>query len=341
MLKSVAFLFVGFFVLFLNQSAFANDPRELKRFYYKLSVLSETSLTCEQQADMLKARFASISKTLVVESLCKGQNEILDVNQVYRTNKIILTYMSERELVPYTAYFGNEYFGTPGAAEGIYTSYKACLTDMQSKVTSFETLTGLSVVGASCQRGTYTYDKNFVLKIDGLSSDPKQKPNQKLYAFAFKSRGSLNLGLLEDIKQLVAKIGGEAVTLINGTVFYYSKNPISVGQNSFGIFEDSNHCNLQVNDVKDILTRAGSKNHIALCVKDVDYPATEYLEVVSDNSLLNTTSLSLPGYFSFEECMDDKSRAMDEATSRGFKPLGAICKKFMNGYEMQIFRNFF
>lgn len=324
-------------------NAWATANAEPKRFYYKIR-LPETTLGCQQEADQVAAKFQKITNKNVTESSCKGTFELRDGENKYNVNSIVLTYTSVSELVPYTAFLGEEYFGVPGNSVGVFPSYASCLSSLDLHTKLYETKTGLTVLAATCEKGTYTYDKKFVLRIDGFHSDPKIGPRMRLYAFTPHYVGSVSDDLKAEVAKLVEDSGGEGVFSLHKSIYYYSKYPVPVRYRNLGQFGNGEECQKQIKDVNDIFAKLGSKKTIALCLSDrnSEYSQKMTLEVVTDVTIDISELFAPANYYTFEECSEDKARALDEASSRGYKPLGAICKKqYGDKYEMQIYKKLF
>lgn len=327
-------------------AAFADDSNlPDKRFYYQIK-LPQTNRSCEQEAVELAQRFSEVTGLKVIDRVCKGTLELPDGDAKYSVYSVMLTYLAKREAHPYSVFFGNAFMDVPGASTGIYPTYAACLSNLERQAALFEGQTGYRAVAATCQEGSYSYEKTFVLRIDGFSSDPQLKePKLRLYSFTAMFRGQADATLWTTVEHVVARLGAQVATSGRNAVFYYSKYPLPVRYEYLGEFILAEECASQLDEARAIFSNLGSKMVIARCLADKDpkFAGRATLEIVRDRASGDPSYVTNESqYYSYSECLNDRARLMDEASSRGYTPLGVLCRKtWSDKYEAQLFKKLF
>lgn len=322
--------------ILLNLTAYAGqEDKPLKQFFYKVR-LPDTGLECAQEANVLASRFKGVTHQQTVDVKCSGTFEI---EAGYKVHSISLSYKAIQEFLPYSIFLGREFLGTPEKSLGIYSSYSSCLADLEKYKSSYETMTGFSVVATTCEESLYSSQKNYSLRIDGFNADPKVTPINRLYAFDIKLQ-EVDETLKNEIMTLITIGGGKSVFIVNNTAFYYNQYPASVSYGSLGAFQPS-ECAAQTEEIKRALAKAGSSRSIVRCSPDAYFDKEDNLEVIT--ALRNFPSYfpTRDMYYTFSECMEDRDRVIEQAESRDFSAVGAFCKRGLeNRYEMNLFRVF-
>jgi hypothetical protein len=323
----------------------AEQPSPLKRYYYTLRI-PRTAQGCENAVSRIAQKFSQLTGLVVNEARCQSTRDWTEEGIQYREDFIVLTYLAVEEIKPYTATFGSEFLGVTSSEFGVFESYRECLSQLEHQEEIFESATEFEALASTCVEGSQVPHRSYILRIDGLSAkegkEKLKRPLKRLFAFTDRFRGSVDPALDTQIQDLVESMGGAWAHKWAGVSFYYAKNVLPIRFESMGYFPVAHECEVQLNDVRNIFIQMGSKRVIARCSTVESAPGTTavYLELVRDYNANNSSPLSETlTYFTFEECMSDRARALDEAMSRKLKPAGAFCRKtYRSRYEMQIIR---
>ncbi len=311
--------FLSLFVFALFSAGFvvhADEGKPLNTYTYRVR-LAQTERSCAEEAAMLGQRFQSATGFEVVKAECVGSAEMRDSEGSHLLNILVVSYKAEYRANAFSAVIDPEaYWPLPlDNASSLYDTYSECAEDLSTQANFFEDNTGLVSVAAYCDpknSGSPAYR----LKIESFGT-----PKVRLFAFhGFRNFGEqANASVLEMIRKTGAVVTKEK----SGEVFYYAAKPVNMSRESFGGFPNADHCTAQEGDAIKILQKLGAKEMILRCSPRAELSGVE-LQAVSDTNwfLSNDFGSRSPVYYSFQECMQDKPRYLEE---KGETALGGIC----------------
>ncbi|MBK9294512.1 MAG: hypothetical protein IPM57_08715 [Oligoflexia bacterium] len=342
--EKVIFVLSISFLLFLKSSnSLANNELALKRFYYQIKI-PQTNQSCSQEASKLAQRFSDVTGLNVIENGCRGEVEFADTESAYKMYSVGLTYLSIKEIFPYSALVGMDVMGIPHSAVGMFSTYSECLGALQKQSEFYEEKTGYQIIASTCLEGTYeTYKKSYVLRIDGVAKNNLSEPNSKLYALPLKFQGQLNSNLRVQLESFLVSKGASIVWENENVIFYYKKYPLLISQEVLGEFTDADECESQIDEARKIFLNLGNNDAVVGCLPGKYFNSKKvYLEVVRESSGGSNYFIDIHQYSSQAECLNDKPRLIDEAASRGHKPLGVLFRKEKEGkFLLHLFRSLY
>ena len=282
--------------------------------------LPQTSLSCEAQASALAERFEQATRTTPNSVRCLGSARISAEGQVYALESIELTYAAREELEAYVAVLGSGQSDEPSDNMGAYNTFADCLADLAKQSAAFQQHTRLTAVSATCEKAGMAYRSPYVLKVSGFGI-----PAKRLYAAELVFYTEMDEQLRQRILGLYALNGASLARVNDMRVLYYSKNPVRIRRETPAYFPHVSQCQSQEADFRGIIARNGAKNAIVRCLKG---PAGRFaLEGAHDSARLLSSDFGTrsPRYYSFEECLADRERMLNDSVSRGAAPLGGLC----------------
>lgn len=293
-----------------------------------------TSATCQEEANLLGARFAAGTKAKVTGAKCSGIIPITAEGSNYNLYSLLLTYEGAK-ISPQTVILGGATVSTtPGSGAGIYDTYASCLTDIDHQARNFSHATNLAIIDAFCMAVDSLGQNKYKLQMDGVGT----KTNS-LYVFDPKLGDYSTPNLQSDIENLVTKSGGMITKVYQGQIFYYAQYALNLSDRMLGLLSNIAECQEQLADAAGIFTGAGAKSLIARCLTQTGSPgASVMLEVIHDGS---SSVMEDWGYnnkfYSYKECMGEKARIVEDG---GKSTLGGICQPAMDvstNYVLDLF----
>jgi hypothetical protein len=322
-----------FFLSLFSLNVFADEA--LNTYTYRVTLPQVSGYTCNVDAARLGDRFAQSTEFEVIKSECTGTTHMTDRGKSYPLSIIVVTYRAKSPAAPYTAVIDAEFY-QPSADSFVtlYPTFEACVEDINDQWAAYRNNTGLVPVSYFCeQRAIAGYPANYRLKIEGFG-----KPKASIYNF--HGYRDFDAAAKSQVKGLLQSLGATIVKEMDSEIFYYSATSLSVGKQSFAFFQDMNECVSQIPDATTVLQGLGATMAIVRCAVSQDklYQGQITLEGVSNTNWVasNDFGYRSPTYFSFAECMQDKSRAVNEA--RG---LGGICARDVGAAEERYKLNVF
>jgi hypothetical protein len=254
-----------------------------------------------------------------VSGSCEGTHNVTDNDgTTYGVDTVVVSYLSTSQVQFYRANFtGQAFLDEPSAGTGLFDTYSACLAQLDKQQASFEAQTGLTAVATYCQHDTLG-SKTFSLTVEGFGV-----PKAKLYEYtpAAEALQSKSTQLLQAAQLAITTSGGQLTYVDDAHVFYYSKYSVPVTEMTLGEFKSVTECSVQLEDAKAALSTLKLDNGQALCTDDGN------MEIVGAGITYanGRTEDRQDRYASFEDCMKDKVRVVQNATSAGGHIVAALC----------------
>lgn len=322
--------------LALSSNLFAMQPPqapELNTYQYWVRI-PQTNRTCAEEANIMGDRFAQATRangSVVTEKICRSVVTAPYDGAKNSLYSILITYKATREAWAYSALFGSmDFQSTPANTNGIYAKYSDCVAGLDAQATHYETETGLVAVAAFCQPSLM--GDTYTITVQGFG-----EPKRRLYVMKSAMTGEVNPELSQSMDHFLAGLDAHVVFRTETHYFYYRENYLELRQNMFGDFSNPAECAAQVATVSNIYTLGKSKQQIVACLP---WGKKMALNGLADGVMLSYFSGDAV-YYSFDECMQDRSRVMQANTGYYSNPLGAICKEDYHAagqYVMELYR---
>lgn len=285
--------------------------------------LPGTSSTCLEEAEGLSSRFQIATGIKQVKAECSTTQTTSIQGRDYTFNTLTLYYSTHNQLPIFKVRFGHYEGGLPGGINsvgdyyGAYESYSSCIQNINFRNAEFEKYTGLSAVSSYCAKGRI--DGNYVLTIDSFG-----QPKMRLYTF---DAGNWSKG--EEISKYLFRKKASTVHTKGTRFYYYAKNSLNLGQHRLLSYQDGNICSDQLEVAKNIIKNYGSDSTMVRCVKRAQTNNDNFhlIALFSGSNFFKTRYMN-ERYVSYEQCLSDISRVMNEYSSVSRNvPFGALCSK--------------
>lgn len=286
-------------------------------FSYRVKIPA-THLSCEQEAARLEQNFRESTKIDNAKGRCLAVLPISEAGRGYQLYSLIIDYSARELQRVYVADFLVDTLDRESMAPLTgYTSYEACLNDIEVQRREFERSTLLQPAAASCQDQSIFGQALFTLRIEAFGV-----PANKLYYASLGVDPTENRALAEQIQSLLTDQNVRIIKSFERMVFFYAPKRIYVRHLNIGYFKDQKECEIQLAEGKAILTRSGSPKALALCQKNYGSFKIEAFGL-GDRFILSDYGGGAPKYDTFSECLGDRDRIISQ-----FAPgtvFGAIC----------------
>jgi len=289
--------------------------------------IPQSALSCADEAAALSLRFTQATRLHVAQAECMGAVNMPADGQVYALDVLVLTYHSDRPVAPSVTSFEDDI----GAA--LYASYAACLTDLSVQAKGYQDNTGLIPVAAYCMPAEGVVGSGYELKLESFGTPRARLHSLRPFSFATDATS------LSSVRELLKQHGAIIVRENQGVFFYYSASNLGLSTISLGLFSNAAQCSVQAAEAEKISQSLMATVMMTKCVQDtdaglfsLDILSNGYKQLSSDQGLLS------PRYYTFEECLQDKDRALAEA-AHGRNVRGGICNRDMtsNFFVLNIF----
>ena len=303
---------------------------------------------CATEARALGTRFEGATGARVLSATCKPAVDFVAEKNHYVLYPIVLSYSADQPFYPYTGNFGQAQIGTvfPSSTQGIYDSYSDCLGAREAQTRVFERQTGLQAVAAGCEPGFGTLSPNYLLKVDAFAEIPDayHKAKHHLYAFGYKPIVPGGDPLASRVSELIADQGGEDIEQEKGTFLYYSQYEVRVSADMLASLSSRDECVSQLADAEAIGRNLGSDKNFATCLpmSEKSPEGVNYLQLLRGGGYLIGTDFGTSSrrYYSFQECLNDRSLVLIEARKRNDAVAGGVCHSDDDRrmYVLELFR---
>jgi hypothetical protein len=307
-------------------------------FSYRTTVPADAEVTCDQAAQGVAKRLAQATGANVTGSSCSATRNFQDHTQTYSQYVVIVNYTASYEAIPYEARMTSQISAEKAIGDSpLFMNYADCLKTLAEQKTLFQKNTGLQLVAGHCE-ASEADDQNqgYYLNLEGFG-----QPQKQLYGYAVSvdSISYVDPATTAATVDAITKAGGTVAYSDNAVVYYYSANDIFVVTATLGLFDSEDACNKQVQDAKKIYSGSGMSSTHAFCVQyySSNLPQRE-LTVVGTGigTLFEDYGNHSAKYASFDECMTDKPRVLQNLKSEGQSVLGAICHPDENTLDKYI-----
>jgi hypothetical protein len=295
-----------------STTAFAGELRS-QEYWVRIPA---TSQSCEVEAALLAERFQKSVNVASVEKECLGVIDVQFDGVPTQLYSILVTYSSERPVVPYSALLGGVVnYNSRSVNQGEYTTYGDCVADLVDQSANYSVQTGLTPVAAYCSPSRAGLEHRYVLQIDGFGSPKRQ------LQILHQNVGNGDASLTAAFRSLVASQGAAIVRTVRDAILYYQEQSVAVRQHRFGFFSDVAQCEIQRQTVADLFKSTGSKTvPIVACQAEESAGGALWLQGAADGYAYLDGRESSVRYYTFGECMQDRARAIRKGA------LGAICR---------------
>ena len=310
--------------VFTGSVALADGTPNLKAFSYRVEVPADQA-GCTRAQSNIAGLFATSTGTQVTGSSCTENKPFIDAGQQFTTAVVIVNYLAEAEAVPYRAVMGGrEFMGVSSNTAGIFATYKECLSVLSAQTGNFMPQTGLAVVAGYCDASTDSLMPGYALTLEGFG-----KPAKQLYAYGEDTNFYNAPEEMVAIKAAIGQMGGNEVYGDDSRVFYYNEYQIDLTITELGYFSATEQCVAQQVEAQSIFVKAGLTAVSALCTSDSAQDETRrHLTVVAGGLSMANSNYGYGSvrYATFDDCVNDRGRVVQNETNNGSNILGAICK---------------
>jgi len=324
-------------IIFSFNFANASAENDTKFTYY--TRVAAVGKSCAEEATLLASRFKQQSKVENVTAACAAESTIEDKKIKYPIYSLTLTYFSKLQSPLHTVKISAaDSFNRPNGADGLFTRYTECLAAIPEQSAAYEAKTNLKVLNASCERGSYSGSKKFVIAIDGVGTSKINLYGIKLSPY-FKYDNTLRA----KFRSMLAKSGVEVVLEKNASLLYYSEWPASFQTQLLGGFNPPQLCLDQIEQIKVALKQNGNESAEVSCLpfKNTESESLNLVLFQTDYYPISEAYVANPiSYYSFKECADDKARVFDSikvATGKG--PLFGLCDTDRDKFRLRVFQH--
>lgn len=300
--------------LILTPSIKALASREFP--YSSLVRVPAVQSTCDLEAQVLQNKISNNAGVSNVKVECRGPISLVENNITYKLYSLAVDYTSEM-WVRYAADFRVDQLRVPrGYTYPAYHSYGECVRDLEIQKTIFERETKLEAIIASCEDLGFSYETKYVIKIESFGT-----PEKKLQYVDIGVNPTTDPLLFLEVERLITEQNISIVKQFDQIEFFYSSKPVTLQKLGTVFFKDLSQCESQIEEGKLILTRSGSTKVIAKC-----FPSLGSAEMrvfgIGSNRYLPPYPSSTIRYYTYDECMQDRSRLIAKYSDSIF---GLIC----------------
>jgi hypothetical protein len=294
--------------------------------------------SCDEQAQTLAARFSSLTGRKITDAKCVERISVPG-NSHRELDVIAITYTGSLEIIPAKTLVSGPDEETefqPGQHYGIYSSYDNCLNDSNKQISNFEASTALKAFALTCE-ADQLFGESYIMTIMSFG-------NAKTHLYAFEPfRHALSAQTKTLVSQMLKEAGASAIQSLGSTFLYYAPSPAPVRGQTLGLFNSEAQCSSQLSDVKKLVAKTGATVSSVTCISD---STTSYSVEVIDNSfywLKDDQGLDSPVYYSFSECMNDRSRYLANYSTVLGHAVGGLCEistigsSALNQYRVVVF----
>ena len=313
-MRKFALGFLGLlFIPGMALSSFAADPVQTFQYWARIPA---TDRTCAEEAQAMGDRLVIATGVEVTDTRCQSIVDAVLGQEKVTFFTLLVTYRSQLEQVPYSAVMEPQILA-PMGTQPPYATFSGCVSDIAAQSAEFRRYTGLLAVSVTCDQARSSLS-GFAMKLEGFG-----KPLMRLHSFKLNFYGEFSREAGPQARTFIQESGANVVRDLGDTFYYYAEYSISVRTNNFGFYDSMSQCQSQLDSVREILQKGGSKRMIVRCSPHLGTGAS--LDALSDGTAyLSKTSIA-PKYYSMDECMADRTRIAGEATRRGYLVYGTVC----------------
>jgi len=314
MLKLKSIIFFAVSLSFISLVSFADSTPPQLRTYQYWARIPQTSLSCQEEANQLAARFTAATGFAVSEKICRGVVDATYDGVKTPLYSLLISYQAPNQPYMYKAMFGfMDFQREPTSTEGAYATYNDCAADLSAQSANYERETSLKAMAAYCMPSDM--GTSYLLEVEGFGS-----PTHRLYVMNSAFDGTLTREIHNALDSFIAGLNAHVVAHADTHYFYYRDTSLELRQNMFGSFSNPAECAAQLDAISSLYTKAGSKQKIVACLQ---YGNDMALNGLADGEMLFSFHVNAV-YYSFDECMQDRARAIQANTSYR-EPYGAVC----------------
>ena len=323
-------LFISLFIsisLTSSRAQASSDPT----FTYETQIPAPSSgSSCDQEAQSLGQRFASVTGRKVTAAQCQ---QVVNFQADGATQTVFLlsvNYSGVNQLYPVATLLGYiDVSNMPSDYTGIYSSYADCLADMSAQESLYTLNTELPVVSAYCQAGTSPESASYFLRIESFGA-----LKRNLFVDTINLPGPDASATIEEAVQIFTSLPDVHIAKrVANTLLYYSESLTDFSHNSLDLFDDASQCTAQLPEVQTMYNNlgkdVGNKNFLAKCLPVGGESQSVSLEVfyVSPGYVMGGPAYNSPNYFTFDECMANRDAIVTQLQKNNSQVLGALCHK--------------
>lgn len=294
--------------------------------------IPQTNISCEEEANRLALKFETATQLKVTEKLCRGTIDATMGKEKVKLYSLLLTYPAEQKVSIKSTQLEATSFGRYHSPKPAYDTYSDCVADLENQVQHFERQTQLPAIAAFCDRAKSTLT-GFALEIQSAG-----KPAAELNAFLLETP-EVDARLEQDVRQFVESLGAQVVRDRGTTLFYYSAKPLSIRQPIFSNFTSPERCERQIEAIHAILRDSGSTKAYVRCLPSSNGMFTRTYTLADGWAFLSRSEAE-DVYYSFDECMSDRTRVLNERKNHWNAAVGALCVENPLGddrFKMEIY----
>lgn len=326
----------------ITSNSFAAD----KEFTYATNLLKAED-SCQETANDLALQIKSQGRDVVsAEGVCHEEftKTIEGSTQTFFT--ILVNYTAKERSKITRVHFGTSVdsfmFGSTGNTDGAYSSYSACLSDLPSRVSEFESETGTKKLSATCMesRSSFATKKSFVLTIDGIGDAQKN-----LYVFQPDSIFEAQPEIMDRIVQFFrSQRARESMITLRG-LYYYNDSRLNIKYDrlQMGSVKSDAQCLAQVQSLKEGYIRAINAHPYQLdifCEPVLrNHPkGSQWMVRIAMGVNLFAAAFEKPsglsGFQAFESCMNQKAIKISQynLAHRDSKAFSAVCHESSSSF---------
>jgi hypothetical protein len=340
-MKSALFAFfaLGVFTAPLASRAAPTAPK-LHPFSYRLKLPISTA-SCADHAKQVASDFAiGATKAQTVAGICQSRQTVTTAQgETYELDIVLINYLATTEQHPARTVFGADTFmGMPHANAGVYATHAECLDEIAVQIPTFTTETGLTPFASYCQASTNDMYPGFSMTIESFGEFKKRR----LFSFSLDGQATFESDGTEITQAALAAIktvGARVVSAGATRIFYYFEYPIQISNPALGVFQEMDQCTSQMATAHAIYAKGGLEGVSAFCL--VSPPPVSLTGKVKDAYVLMTVGAgqsvimdsSSAQYETFDECMGDIDRLVQNELSNGRKIVGGLCAPSLMSHE--------
>lgn len=301
-------------------------------YSYSIKIF-ETPNSCEVEAQNLVHRFRWQSGyQATAEGSCRGLSTWTDQRRTFNFFVLDVTYSLPPEslaLKPISSYYGRSIRGAnQNNLEGIHSSLKECLNDLERRSQEFVQHSGSELLAATCERAALDYKPSYVIRLDTLGA-----PKVPLHVTENLQTLYLADPFKKSVEKMIRENQGTVVEYKDSFYYYYAPKKITPLVVRFGGMRKS-ECQTQLQVLEALLGSALKPGSTLGCPPfPLEPDQFSHLSAVLNNQFYSPAHTVHEFYSNFSECERDKEYRIQQIRQRGQKVRVALCR--INEHSLQ------
>jgi hypothetical protein len=307
----------------------ASNADQTPTFTYRLKVPAGTA-SCADHANTIAAQFAAGARTQRTTGACEGRQTLVDQNQKYAIDVVVVTYQADSEKAPQRSIFGaNAFMNVGEASAGVFKTYAECLEQLALQIPIFTAETGVTPVAGYCTASTQQeFYPGFSLTLESFGDLKKRLYTYSEDGISYPDHSQVIAASLTALRAA----GADVVWSDNTRVFYYNDGDVNVSAENLGMFDDVSQCTSQTADASAIYQAAGLVGVSSFCRIDEPVAGHKFAVLMAVGAGPNEISdIQGDRYDSFDECRGDLPRVIQNNAAAGRTVYGGLCSPNVAG----------